>query len=148
MHASDYGGDYAVILPGVWGLTNSADLCNNALLREHDFDGLATFADSALKQFPNALDPDIRFIHVPTDRNHALVYPCQLLDEPQETNCPLIDRRTVDRQAALFRISLGRQKLSGYAAHQLIQTKITLIGKRILLRFSISVALGSVAAVG
>ena len=70
--------------------------------REQEVDGFALLVDGAVQVFPDALDLDVRLIHSPAGTDRALVFPGHLLDERQETNRPPIDRRMVDRHAALF----------------------------------------------
>ena len=73
-----------------------------ALRRQQEVDGLALLVDSAVEILPDALDFDVCLIHAPATADRALVFPGHLLHERQETNRPPVDRRMVDRYAALF----------------------------------------------
>ena len=85
------------------GLVEEALCCDHvALGREQEVDGLSFLIDGAVQVFPDAFDLDVGLIHAPAAADWALVFPGYLLDQGQETNRPPIDRRMVDRHAALF----------------------------------------------
>ena len=73
-----------------------------ALRSKQEVHGFAVLVDGAVEVFPDALDLDVRLVHAPAAADRALVLAGHLLDERQETNRPPVDRRMVDRHAALF----------------------------------------------
>jgi len=85
------------------GLVEKALRCSHVpLCRQQEVDGLAMLVDGAVEVFPDALDLDVRLIHAPVAADRALVLSGHLLDERQKTNRPPVDRRMVDRNAALL----------------------------------------------
>jgi hypothetical protein len=103
----------AVYPTGPWAFANATEpshgLVEEALRRSHvalrrqqEVDGLALLVDGAVEILPDALDLDVRLIHTPAAPDRALVFPDHFLDERQETNRPPVDRRMVDRYAALL----------------------------------------------
>ena len=70
--------------------------------REQEVDGLSLLIDGAVQVFPYAFVLHVGLIHAPAAADWALAFPGHLLDERQETNRPQIDRRMVDRPAALL----------------------------------------------
>lgn len=73
-----------------------------ALCRQQEIDGLALLVDGAVEVFPDALDLDVRLVHAPAVTNRALVFARHFLDQRQEADRPSVDRRMVDRHAALL----------------------------------------------
>jgi hypothetical protein len=85
------------------GLVEKAPRCDHvALNRQQEVDGLALLVDSAIEVFLYVLDLDVRLIHELAAANRALLFSGYLLAERQETYRPPVDRRMVDRHAALF----------------------------------------------
>jgi hypothetical protein len=93
----------------VWMAIQSHGLVEEALRRNHvplcrqqEVDGLAMLVDGAVEVFPDALDLYVRLIHAPVAADRALVFSGHLLDQRQKPNRPPVDRRMVDRNAALL----------------------------------------------
>src|SRR5471032_1151811 len=56
----------------------------------------------SVKIFPDAFDLDVGFVHAPAAADRAFVLAGQFLNQRQEANRPPVDRRMVNRHAALF----------------------------------------------
>src|SRR5471032_1972297 len=65
-------------------------------------DGLSLLVDGTVKILPDAFDLDVGFVHAPAAADRAFVLAGQFLKQRQETNRPSVDRRMVDRHAALL----------------------------------------------
>jgi hypothetical protein len=90
-----------------------------ALRRQQEIDGFALLVDGAVEVFPGTLDRDVRLIHAPATADRALVFAGHFLDQRQEADRPSINRRMVDRHAALLHYLLEvpvAQRISGVPA--------------------------------
>src|SRR5471030_342323 len=65
-------------------------------------DGFSLLVDGTVKIFPDAFDLDVGFVHAPAAADRAFVLAGQFLNQRQEANSPPVDRRMVDRHAALL----------------------------------------------
>ena len=85
------------------GLVEEALRCGHiGLSREQEVDGFSLLVDGTVKVLPDALDVDVGLIHAPAPTYRVLVFSGHLLDVWQKSDRPSVDRRMVDRHAALL----------------------------------------------